>query len=161
MGGSSSSLKRKESSTMYLFLRKASTSPSLKPKCGYLFTGQCAIYSWYLSLKYQKCKSRDRRELSCNERSSWNNWNWLDRLFVKDNELILNDLIWNDIKNSCYFLVSTKFSYNFHTKLPSPGMIYTRAFRRLYSENFSDEKDTHDPGQGCPAQHGQERFDTS
>lgn len=44
--GSSFSLKKKESSTMYLFLRKASTSPSLKPKCGYLFTGQCAM--WFI-----------------------------------------------------------------------------------------------------------------
>lgn len=51
--------------------------------------------------------------------------------------------------------------YYILNNLPSPGMIYTRVFRRLDSENFSDEKGTHDPGQGCAAQHGQERFDTS
>lgn len=46
VGGSSSSLKRRGSSTMYLFLKKASTSPSLKPKCGYLFTEQ--YDSWFV-----------------------------------------------------------------------------------------------------------------
>lgn len=51
VGGSSSSLKRKESSTMYLFLRKASTSPSLKPKCGYIYWSQYTTLDLFLKCK--------------------------------------------------------------------------------------------------------------
>lgn len=55
VGGSSSSLKRKESSTMYLFLRRASTSPSLKPKCGYLFSGDLEIARLSVCDLFLKC----------------------------------------------------------------------------------------------------------
>lgn len=48
VAGSSSSLKRRENFTMYLFLRRASTSPSLKPKCGYILNTLTVVVWVYL-----------------------------------------------------------------------------------------------------------------
>lgn len=55
-GGSSCSPKKRASSTMYLFPRRASTSPSLRPKCGYvsLFREHRKLIAKYLKYKRQR-----------------------------------------------------------------------------------------------------------